>query len=105
MTVTRMLVFLALTVVALPALAEGDAQAGQQKAARCQGCHGAQGIAPVPDYPNLAGQHAGYLASALRAYKAGTRSGGEAEVMKAFVAGMSEQDIEDIAAWYAGLTP
>ncbi|MEM6162204.1 cytochrome c [Erwinia sp. P6884] len=101
----RMLSVVMLTAITLPALAEGSAQAGEQKAARCQGCHGAQGISTVPGYPNLAGQNADYLASALQAYKTGGRSGGEAEMMKAFVAGFSEQDIKDIAAWYAGLRP
>ncbi|KOC91715.1 c-type cytochrome, partial [Winslowiella iniecta] len=86
-----------LASVSVPALADSDASAGQQKSAACAACHGAQGKAKVELYPNLAGQHAPYLAQALRAYKKGDRSGGQAEVMKAFVAGLSEQDIDDLA--------
>ena len=85
--------------------AGGDVQAGQQKASACQACHGAAGKASVPLYPHLAGQNAAYLAHALQAYKKGERNGGQAEVMKAFVAGLSDEDIDDLAAWYASLTP
>lgn len=85
--------------------AGGDVQAGKQKASACQACHGAAGKASVPLYPHLAGQNAAYLAHALQAYKKGERTGGQAEVMKAFVAGLSEGDIDDLAAWYASLQP
>lgn len=89
----------------MPALAAGNSSAGQEKSARCMACHGAEGKATAPIYPNLAGQHAPYLAQALQAYKSGARSGGQAEVMKAFVAGLSDEDIDDLAAYYAGLKP
>lgn len=85
--------------------AAGDVQAGQQKASACQACHGAAGKASVPLYPHLAGQNAAYLAHALQAYKKGERNGGQAEVMKAFVAGLSDEDIDDLAAYYATLQP
>ncbi|MBE5251188.1 MAG: cytochrome c [Enterobacterales bacterium endosymbiont of Blomia tropicalis] len=94
-----------LMTTALPALAEGDVNAGAQKAASCVACHGAEGKAAVPLYPNLAGQNAAYLNHALQAYKKGERSGGQAEVMKAFVAGLSETDMADIAAYYNSLKP
>jgi len=89
----------------MPALAAGNSSAGQEKSARCMACHGAEGKAAAPIYPNLAGQHAPYLAQALQAYKSGARSGGQAEVMKAFVAGLSDEDIDDLAAYYAGQKP
>lgn len=92
-------------LTSLPAIAAGDGDAGQQKSAACMACHGADGKAAAPIYPNLAGQHEEYLGLALRAYKSGARSGGQAEVMKAFVAGLSEEDIDDLAAYYAGLKP
>lgn len=95
----------ALLLSSLPALADGNAQAGAQKAASCQGCHGAEGKASVALYPNLAGQNAGYLEHALHAYKKGDRSNGQAEAMKAFVAGLSDEDMADLAAYYAGLKP
>jgi cytochrome c553 len=94
-----------LVAVVLPAWAAGDAQRGAQKAGRCIACHGLEGKAVVPLYPNLAGQHAPYLEHALQAYKKGERSGGQAEVMKAFVAGLSDGDIADLAAYYSSLQP
>jgi cytochrome c553 len=95
----------ALLAAALPAFADGDVNAGAQKAATCLACHGAEGKSAVPLYPNLAGQHAPYLLHSLQAYKKGERSGGQAEVMKAFVAGLSDQDMEDLAAYYSSLKP
>lgn len=101
----KLVLALMLVSASVPVLADGDVNAGQQKSAACAACHGAQGKASVALYPNLAGQHAAYLAQALRAYKQSDRSGGQAEVMKAFVAGLSEQDIDDLAAFYASQQP
>ncbi|QDY41065.1 c-type cytochrome [Candidatus Pantoea soli] len=95
----------ALLAVTASACADGDVDAGAQKAASCAACHGAQGKSAVPLYPSLAGQHAPYLLQALQAYKKGNRSGGQAEVMKAFVAGLSDKDMEDLAAYYGSLKP
>ena len=83
--------------------AAADVAAGKEKSAMCVACHGVAGKAKVPIYPNLAGQHEAYLAQALQAYKNGGRSGGQAEVMKAFVAGLSEEDMNNLAAYYASL--
>jgi cytochrome c553 len=94
-----------LLIASAPAFAAGDSKTGEQKAAACVACHGAAGKAAVPLYPNLAGQHADYLAHALQAYKKGERNGGQAEVMKAFVAGLSDDDMADLAAWYSSLQP
>ena len=94
-----------LAVTVLPAWAAGDAQRGAQKAGSCMACHGAAGKAAVPLYPDLAGQHAPYLEHALQAYKKGERSGGQAEVMKAFVAGLNENDKANLAAYYGSLQP
>ncbi|MGK3143047.1 c-type cytochrome [Pantoea sp. C2G6] len=94
-----------LLATALPVWAAGDAERGAQKAGSCMACHGAAGKAAVPVYPNLAGQHAAYLQQALQAYKKGERSGGQAEVMKAFVAGLSDSDMADLAAYYGSLQP
>ena len=95
----------ALMAAVLPAWAAGDAQRGAEKAGSCMACHGAEGKATVPLYPSLAGQHAPYLEHALQAYKKGERSGGRAEVMKAFVAGLSDDDMADLAAYYSSLQP
>lgn len=82
------------------ALAEssGDIYA---KVDTCLGCHGVPSYTNVyPSYhvPRLAGQHAEYLASALRAYKNNERSH---PTMRAQANGMSEQDILDIAAFFS----
>ncbi len=95
----------ALMAAVLPAWAAGDAQRGAEKAGSCMACHGAEGKATVPLYPSLAGQHAPYIEHALQAYKKGERSGGQAEVMKAFVAGLSDDDMADLAAYYSSLQP
>lgn len=89
----------------LPAMAAGDAAAGRDKSASCMACHGAEGKVSVPMYPNLAGQNAMYLEHALQAYKKGERNGGQAEVMKAYVSALSDDDIADLAAYYASLKP
>lgn len=101
----KTLLMAVLACCATPALAAGNVAAGQEKSAACQACHGAEGKATVSLYPHLAGQHADYLQHALQAYKKGERSGGQAEVMKAFVSGLSDEDMADLAAYYQSLTP
>ena len=101
----KALLMAVLACFAAPALAAGNVAAGQEKSAACQACHGEAGKAAVSLYPNLAGQHADYLQHALQAYKKGERSGGQAEVMKAFVSGLSDEDMADLAAYYQSLTP
>lgn len=80
------------------ATAGGDADAGAQKAAACAGCHGAEGISAIPMYPSLAGQHASYLERAMADYKSGARKN---PIMSGMVAALSEDDIANIAAFYA----
>lgn len=81
-----------------PLLAKGDPAKGQEKAATCEACHGKTGISIDPNYPNLAGQHYSYLVKALSDYRSGDRSNA---IMASFAANLSNQDIEDLAAWYA----
>ncbi|ARN66674.1 cytochrome c [Vibrio vulnificus] len=85
------------------ALAAGDVAAGQAKAAVCAACHGADGMATIPGYPNLKGQNEQYLVSAIKAYKNKERSGGLAVVMQAQAAMLNDADIANLAAYYAGL--
>jgi cytochrome c553 len=81
------------------ALAVGDAAAGKEKAAQvCASCHGAEGNSTDPQYPRLAGQYASYLVQALREYKEGDRKN---PIMLGFASGLSEADIENLAAWFA----
>ena len=77
-----------------------DAAAGQAKAQACAVCHGPAGISTTPDAPNIAGQPAIYLAAQLRAYRSGTR---KHEVMAVMAKPLSEDDIQNLAAWYASI--
>lgn len=81
----------------------GDAAAGKTKAAVCAACHGANGIAIAPIYPNLAGQNAAYLESAIKAYRDGQRQGGMSAQMAPMAAALSDADIADLAAYFASL--
>jgi cytochrome c553 len=83
------------------AQAAGDATAGQQKSAPCQACHSTDGNSPVGMYPKIAGQHAGYMITQLKALRDGQRKD---PVMSPMAANLSDQDIEDLAAFYAGQT-
>jgi cytochrome c553 len=79
--------------------AEGDAAAGKAKSATCAGCHGVDGNSTNPEWPKLAGQHPKYLIKELNEFKAGkTRRNAS---MAAMVANLSEQDMEDLAAYFA----
>ena len=101
---------LARTSVALAFAALGGAAQAQQPAAShlqnnlsmCIGCHGIPGYKTaypeVYHVPKLGGQHAAYLVKALQEYKAGNRSHPS---MRAIAAGLSDQDMADLAAYYA----
>ena len=80
------------------AFAQGNAAAGQTKAALCATCHGAEGNSELAINPKLAGQNAAYITKQLKDYKAGVRSN---PTMSAMVLNLSEEDMEDIAAWYS----
>lgn len=92
---------LALAALALPAAAAGDAKAGQVKANTCMGCHGIpnyNNVYPTYRVPMLGGQSAAYLAAALHEYKNGERPH---KTMQAQASNLSDQDIDDIAAFLA----
>lgn len=99
------LIALLLALASVHVQAAGDAAAGQQKAAVCAACHGADGNSLVETFPRIAGQHDTYLFKQLVEIKQGADSNGEkgrmvAEMM-AIVAPLSEQDLADLAAYYA----
>jgi cytochrome c553 len=83
-------------------LAQGDAAAGQAKSALCGSCHGADGNSPLAMNPKLAGQSARYMVKQLQDFKSGARAG---VTMAAMVLSLSDQDMEDIAAWYSSQQP
>jgi cytochrome c553 len=90
----------ALLVAAPVSLAAGDAAAGKAKSATCAGCHGAAGISGNDLWPNLAGQKEGYLAKAMKDYRDGKRND---PMMSSMAKPLSDQDIADLAAYYASL--
>jgi cytochrome c553 len=85
-----------------PAVSAADRAAGQAKAdAVCAACHGKDGNTPVdPSYPKLAGQYSDFLVRALSDYKSGARKNA---IMAGQVQALSKADIENLAAYYAGL--
>ena len=91
---------LAMLLGALPGHSDaaGDAEAGREKSQVCEACHDPTGKTIDPTYPILAGQHESYLVKALADYRAGRRSNA---IMAPKAANLSDQDIEDLAAYYA----
>ncbi len=76
----------------------GDSAAGREKAAACAGCHGTDGNSMVPQFPKLAGQHAGYVVKQLKDFKAGRRKD---PTMAPMAAPLSEADMADLAAFFS----
>jgi cytochrome c553 len=84
------------------AAAEGSAEAGRTKSVTCAASHGVDGNSVTPDWPMLAGQHASYIVRQLRAFKSGERTD---VTMKPFADLLSEQDMLDVAAYFAAQNP
>src|SRR2546423_1880539 len=83
-----------------PAFPAGSIAAGRQKAQQCQTCHGIDGLSKLPDAPNIAGSPEPYLARQLNAFRKGERKN---EMMTVVVQPLSDQDIADLAAYYAAI--
>ncbi len=90
----------AATVMMASPVFAGDAAAGKTKAGICAACHGPTGISAIPMYPNLAGQKEAYLAKQLKDFKSGARKD---PVMAPMAMGLSDEDVANIAAYYAGM--
>jgi len=82
-----------------PALA-ADLAAAKGRAAQCFVCHGADGLAKVPDAPNLAGQNGAYLVKALKDFRSGKR---ENEVMSMMAKNLSDNDISLVASYFSNI--
>ena len=97
---TRTLIsFTLLSAFAVAAHAEGNVDNGKQKSQPCAACHGADGNKTIDaQYPRIAGQYPDYLAKALRDYKSGARKNA---VMAGFATTLSDQDIDDLAAYFS----
>lgn len=99
----RVIAVVLLSVVLAPAaLARGNAEAGAAKAAVCAACHGANGNSVNPEWPNLAGQSTRYVAEQLKLFRAGHRNNA---VMYPLAMALTDEDIADLSAYFATLTP
>lgn len=96
---TCLLAVLSTAVLIDPAVA-ADAAAGREKAQQCRTCHGLDGVGKMPDVPNIAGESEIYLTKQLEAFRSGER---RHEQMSIVAAGLSDQDIADLAAYYASI--
>lgn len=77
-----------------------DPAEGRKVAARCQACHGIDGIARLPIAPNIAGESAIYLATQLKAFQDGKR---ENAMMSVVVKDLTAEQIANVAAWYRSI--
>lgn len=100
MTTKRLLlisVTLGACLLGAAAQAAGNIEEGAKKARACQVCHGHEGHSTDPTYPILAGQHDKYIIKQLKAFRSGTRKD---PIMNGMAAPLSDQDIEDVAAFF-----
>lgn len=96
----RLSLGIACCVVLSGAHAQGAAAAGKAKAQACVACHGPLGLSQLPNAPHLAGQPEIYVAEQLKAYRSGKRGN---EVMSVVAKPLTDEDIAQLAAWYASL--
>ena len=88
-------------LLAIPGFAlasSGDASVGKKKSVPCAACHGENGVSASPEFPNLAGQYADYLESAIKHYQNGKRKN---PIMQAQVKDLKAKDIMDLAAYFS----
>ncbi len=103
MRISICVVAVAIAITNMTVTLAGNPKAATSKAETlCAGCHGPDGISTNPLWPNVAGQKELYLIKAMRDYRDGTRSDPN---MAAFAQTLSDQEIEDLAAYYAELPP
>ena len=97
----KMVFAIALVAASASVLALGDIEAGKDKSTACAACHGVYGVSASAMFPTLAGQHADYMIQALKAYKTGKRNN---PIMQGSVAGLSDEDMVNLAAYFASQT-
>lgn len=93
---------LGVSALVAPTAMSADIAAGKAKSVTCGACHGGNGISMIPMYPNLAGQKEQYLVLQMKAFRDGERKN---MVMAPMASGLSDTDIENLAAYYASLDP
>ncbi|MFI3276413.1 c-type cytochrome [Vibrio sp.] len=94
-------------IASCSAWATGNIESGKAKSLTCAACHGADGNSQLPIYPTLAGQHAKYIEKQLKEFKLGMTSSGKQgrydPVMSGMAMPLSEQDMADLAVYYASV--
>lgn len=98
----NLLISLIVSAGLMSAAHAGDAEAGKAKSATCAACHGADGNSMAPAFPKIAGQGERYLIKQIADIRDGRRQVPE---MTAFVAGLSDEDIADLSAYFASQAP
>ena len=98
MKTSLLLAAIALAAATPLAFASGDASVGKKLSTPCAACHGAEGVSPSPEFPNLAGQHPDYLEAALKHYKNGKRKN---PIMSEQVKALNTKNMADLAAYFA----
>lgn len=99
----HVVLLVAVSMISISAHAAGDPEAGKIKSYTCTGCHGIPGyknVYPTFHVPKIGGQNVAYLESALKAYRAGER---DHSTMVLQAESLSDEDIADIAAYFASL--
>ncbi len=91
-----------LATFSLSVIADGDSERGKSLTQACAACHGADGNSPAGAFPSIAGQQPKYLLKQLNDIKSGARS---APLMTGQLDALSETDLMDISAYFAGQTP
>jgi cytochrome c553 len=104
MSMTRWLCLTLAICIAPMSFAKGDAAAGAAKAATCTACHGPNGNSANPLWPTLAGQNAAYIVGQIKAFKSNARINSNG-VMTGLAGPLSDQDVEDLAAYFSQQTP
>jgi cytochrome c553 len=93
------LLWLLFCLTPLQVLAQ-NASAGKDKAGMCATCHGPTGLSQLPNAPHLAGQPAIYFIEQMKNFRSGKRPN---EVMAVIAKPLTDQEIEDLAVWYASI--
>ena len=102
MSLKKLLVALTCLILSNIAIA-GNVDIGKAGATVCAGCHGMDGQSMVPGFPNLAGQDKLYLMNQLTAFREKSRTGGQSVIMYGMAAGLSDSDIDNLAAYFSSL--
>ena len=97
----RIVLVIVLAALSMPALAEGNAVRGKELTGTCVACHGNDGNSAAGSFPSIAGQNYKYTLKQLREIQSGDRP---AMLMVGILDGMTEQDLMDLAAYYADQT-